>query len=297
MRPKLTVVVTCTDRKSAPASHDCQVRNLPMESLTERHDSWMHRLEAAADKRPVGSLYAGAAWRRTDAVLDAAASAGFEPRLFVASAGLGLVAASAMAPAYGATFTARQADSVASSVAGNRVWWARFRAGGGNALPDLPDGAGDATIVVLSEAYAATLDADLTDLAHAPGDHLLVGGARDVPGMTRVRSDLGLRHALGGTALSLNLRMAEEWLRKLKQAKLTDDETTKTWETWAHRVRRIEHYERDAMTDAQVLEFVSCLTSKHPTVSRTRALRALRDSGHACEQARFARLFNQAVIQ
>jgi len=292
VRSKLSVVVTCTDRKSAPSSHDCQVRNLPKESLPERHDIWMRHLAAAADKQPVGTLYAGAAWRRTDELLKAAASAGFEPRLFVASAGLGLVAASTMASSYGATFTARQADSVASSVAGNRDWWARFRAVGGDALPDVT---GDATILVLSETYAATLDADLSEMAETSGDHLLVGGGRDVPGMRRLRSDVGLRQALGGSALSLNLRMAEEWLRQLTGPKLTSEATTRTWETWAQGARRTVHFDREARTDGQVLEFVSGLTSKYPAVSRTRALRMLRDSGYACEQARFAKLFTRAV--
>lgn len=292
MIPKLTVVVTCTERKSAPVTPECLVRHLPKLSLTERHDTWRQRLDTAADKRPVSRLYAGDAWRRTEAVLRAADSAGFEPRLFVASAGLGLVAASALAPAYGATFTSSQADSVASSVAGKRDWWAQFSDVGGNTLPDV---SGDATVVVLSAVYASTLDADLTQLAGTPGDHLLVGGSRDIPGLTRVRSDLGLRHVLGGTALSLNLRMAEAWLRGLAEPKLTDALTMKRWLAWAEDVRRTEHYDRKAMTDVQVLEFIHCLKSKQPAVLRTRALRMLRDSGHACEQARFADLFALAV--
>ena len=106
MRPKLTVVVACTGRKSAPATRECLVRHLPELSLAERHDIWRHRLDENLDKMPVSDLYAGDAWRRTEAVLAAAASAGFEPTLFVASAGLGLVEASTLAPAYGATFTA-----------------------------------------------------------------------------------------------------------------------------------------------------------------------------------------------
>jgi len=159
----------------------------------------------------------------------------------------------------------------------------------------MPGVAGDATMVVLSEAYASPLDADLTALAATPGDHLLVGGSREVAGLTRLRSDLGLRHALGGTAVSLNLRMAEAWLRGLSEPKLTDALRMERWVKWADGVRRTEHYDREAMTDALVLEFIHCLRGQQPAVRRTRALRMLRDSGRACEQTRFATLFAQAV--
>ena len=293
MRPKLTVVVTCTERKSAPATQECLVRHLPKLSLAERHDTWMRRLDKAVGKKPVRHLYAGEAWRRAEAVLAAAVSAGFEPRLFVASAGLGLVPATALAPAYGATFTVGHDDSVARSVAENRDWWTQFCAMGGNTLAGV---AGDATVVVLSETYASALDADLALWAEAPGDHLLFGGSRDVPGLTRLRSDLGLRHVLGGTAGSLNLRMAEAWLRNLSEPKLTDAQRMKGWVTWVGEVRRTERYDRKALTDALVLEFIQNLRVQHPGTSRTRALRILRDSGHACEQARFASLFAQAVV-
>jgi hypothetical protein len=292
MRPKLTVVVPCTDRKSAPATQECLVRHLPKLSLTERHDSWRQRIDQAVDKKPLSLLYAGDAWRRTESVMSAAATAGFEPTLYVASAGLGLVGASSLAPAYGATFTAGQDDSVASSVAGKRDWWTHFAGSGGNTLPEV---SGDATLVVLSAAYASALDADLAELAETRGEHLLVGGSRDLLGLPRIKSDLGLRHALGGTSLSLNLRMAEAWLRGLTEPKLTDASRMKCWVAWADGVRRTEHYDRKTMTDLQVLKFIHFLKGEESTVLRTRALRQLRDSGHACEQKRFARLFAQTV--
>ena len=292
MRPKLTVVVACTGRKSAPATRECLVRHLPGLSLAERHDIWRHRLDENLDKMPVNDLYAGDAWRRTEAVLAAAASAGFEPTLFVASAGLGLVEASTLAPAYGATFTTGHADSVADSVTGKRDWWSQFSVAKGNTLQHL---SGDATIVVLSEAYASALDDDLTQLAATSGDHLLVGGSREVPGLTCLRSDLGLRHKLGGTAVSLNLRMAERWLGRLGEPKLTDKLTMERWMTWADGVRHTEHYDRQRMTDAQVLDFIRSLRSQQVAVSRTRALQILRASDLACEQTRFAKLFAEGV--
>ena len=292
MRPKLTVVVACTGRKSAPATPECLVQHLPQRSLAERHDIWLRCLDKAPDKMPVSRLYAGDAWRRTEAVISAAATAGFEPALFVASAGLGLVEASILAPAYGATFTTGHADSVADSVAGKRDWWTQFSIAKGKTLPRV---GGDATLVVLSEAYASALDEDLTQLAATPGDHLLVGGSREVPGLTRLRSDIGLRHKLGGTAMSLNLRMAEAWLKALTEPKLSDTLTMSRWMTWADGARRTEHYDRQPLSDAQVLEFIHGLRSQQSAVPRTRALQILRESGLACEQTRFANLFAEGV--
>ena len=58
----LTIVVTCTERKSLPVSADLQIRSLPDGSIPERYDTWRARLDRAVDRVPLDLLYAGEAW-------------------------------------------------------------------------------------------------------------------------------------------------------------------------------------------------------------------------------------------
>src|SRR5688572_13168561 len=101
LEPKLTIVVTCTDRKSLRAPDATRVRSLPDGlDLPQRHEIWRERLRLSGETRALTRLYAGEAWSRTPHLLAAARSAGFNPSLWVASAGLGLVPATCEAPAY-----------------------------------------------------------------------------------------------------------------------------------------------------------------------------------------------------
>src|SRR6266508_5861828 len=87
---KLTLVVTCTDRKRLPASVDLQVRSLPGSTLAARADAWIQRLSAPVEKLPLVELYKGEAWQQVRELVRTAWRMGYAPELIVASAGLGL---------------------------------------------------------------------------------------------------------------------------------------------------------------------------------------------------------------
>ena len=123
MVQKLTIVVTCTDRKSAQPEPDLMVRNLDPGSIAERVDLWRDGLERATLRVPLRHLYRGESWTQALRLEATARAAGFQPRLIVASAGLGLVEADEEAPPYAATFSPRQADSVGSTQVETRAWW------------------------------------------------------------------------------------------------------------------------------------------------------------------------------
>src|SRR3954453_22863547 len=106
MTTKLTLVVTCTDRKSAPPPAELRVRNLPKRDLSERFEHWTARLAAASDRMPLRALYQGEAWSQVGRLELALRSAGFEPTVLVASAGLGLQPVTGSASSYSATFAA-----------------------------------------------------------------------------------------------------------------------------------------------------------------------------------------------
>jgi hypothetical protein len=148
---------------------------------------------------------------------------------------------------------------------------------------------------VLSAAYANAMTDDLHALAKRQDDAMIIGGATDTPGLPRLAADKGLRRHLGGTATSLNLRIARTWLERNTGPHLYSSTDHGSWNTWAATVRRSDTYARTPLSDEQVIDFVRAVRRHDPTLSRTRALRALRDNGLACEQKRFAGLFTRAL--
>lgn len=286
---KLTIVVTCTDRKSALPTQDTLARTLPIGSLSDRSDIWRTRVAAAVDTRPLSALYKGESWSQLTRLRSVARSAGFSSRLLVASAGLGLRELTSTGPAYGATFARHQPDSVGQTVGDSQSWW-RDRANDPQALCPGRELRGR-VLMVLSANYASALDTDLTALAEYGDDCLLVGGARDIEGIPRIASDKRLRTHLGGTTTSLNIRTAIAWMERLDGSNLHSQPLQSAWRSWASTVLQPERYDRTPMSDEQVLAYVDKVRMSDPGISRTRALRMLRASNFACEQQRFAQLF------
>jgi hypothetical protein len=290
---KLSVVVACSDRKAEVPADVLRVRNLPASGLSMRSSVWRSHLRTASGTRALTDLYRGEGWSVVPSLLDAARAAGFNPQLLVASAGLGLRTAESTAPAYAATFAPGQADSVGTTTVESREWWRHLRAAPA-ALDPAAELRGN-VLLILSQAYAAAMHDDLHSLGKLGDDVLLVGGAAEIPGVTRLPADRGLRSALGGTATGLTARMARRWLGGLDRPNLTSVSRMQEWQTWASSARREESWAREPLDDDQVVLFIREALSVEPGLSRTRALRRLRDSGRACEQSRFAALYSKAV--
>lgn len=54
-------------------------------------------------------------------------------------------------------------------------------------------------------------------------------------------------------------------------------------------------FDRERLTDEQVERFIRAEISRMPGLSCTRALRAMRDGGQACEQSRFKSIFHRTL--
>ena len=289
MGQKLTLVVTCTERKSVSASPRHQVRNLAPGSLQRRAVRWSSSVSDATDTLPIGQLYQGEAWSQVSRLREAAGGAGFDPMLVVVSAGLGLRSLDSHAPAYSATFTTGHADSVARDRGEAQAWW-RHVSRSPASLDPKKTFAGP-TLFVLSESYAHALADDLGDMAHRE-DILIFGGAAGLPEHQRMPADGAMRKHLGGTLTSLNTRMASAWLERLRTPNLVDATSREEWLDWKEGVREVEHFQRRSIQDSAVRDWIRDARTRDPALSRTRALRLLRDSGIACEQRRFATLFS-----
>ena len=289
---QLSVVVTCTDRKRLPAPAVLQARTLPEQrSNAARSSEWKRRLRVHRDpSAPLVALYKGEAWTQARKVMQISARH-HRAQALVASAGLGLQDPESSHPPYAATFSPGHADTVATATdGGTQQWWGSLRqVDGALTLTELPSWP---IIVVLSEAYARAMDEDLRLLGQErAGEILMVGGWRDVAGVSRLPADLALRSALGGTAGSLLLRMAAQWLELNPEDPVTVPSDNKAWNEWATAHRKVERYDRTALTDPEVQQFIANALQRQPSLSATQALRELRTNGFACEQKRFGNLF------
>lgn len=289
---KLTIVVNCTDRKSVEPAEKMRIRSLPPGPTTDRFEAWRRRVDGADRGVKLLDLYQGEAWLQAKGLAADARSRGLSVRMLVASAGLGLVDITRIAPSYAATFASGHADSVTHDVKRTGEWW--------HQLSDLPQTtslrrvANGPVLLVLSENYARAMDRDLVELANRGGDHLLVGGWRSIEGLPRLAADRDLRQALGGTVSSLSLRMARRWMERRTEAQLFTASDAAKWSRWAHSARRSEIYQRAPMTDGEIVGVIRDLVRNEPNLSATRALRIVRARGIACEQKRFGALFRGA---
>ncbi len=290
MGQKLTVVVTCTERKSVQPDPRLRARDLPSGDTTRRAKEWLRRLLLPLDRSKLADLYKGEAWTHALRIGDAAQKRGFSPQILVASAGLGLQPLTHLAPSYGATFSHRHPDTVASSGEGLRTWW---RVINSEVSPvALADIRGPA-LVVMSETYTIAAEEDLLQLGERNARVTIFGGRGDIPGVRRIPPNRNLRTALGGTLSSLNQRSAAKWLELLDSSQnLSDDSHAAAWKKWVQIVAVSEVFDRKTLQDTEVLAKIRRMRETDPSISATRALRTLRDSGSACEQGRFGLLFN-----
>lgn len=284
-RRKLTIVVTCTDRKSGAPSESLMARSLPSGTVSERVNDWTSRIAVARPTSRLLDLYKGEGWTQTKRLAATAQRTGFVPEIVVASAGLGLRSVNERGPSYAATFARGHQDSVVSSASDAMVWWSH--------LPHtVAPGPDLSSIWVLSDSYAQAMQEQIQTLD--PDSALVFGGAASTPDALRVRSDRSLRPALGGTMTSLNTRMAIRWLELSGGHSPTSEVARKAWADWARHAQQTERYHRRPLPDDTIRQLILEMLGRQPTLSKTQALKDLRESGIACEQRRFSRLFKEA---
>lgn len=290
MAQKLTLVVTCTERKSSTPPDRLRIENLPEGQQSERARRWRAALDQESDRISLRRLYQGDAWKQALELELELRVAGFDPCVLVASAGLGLVAVDEEWPAYAATFSSRHADTVGRGTADNRTWWKLITAG----QKKLAEHAEGQTLMVLSETYSSAMAEDLAAF-RGRDDVIVFGGSQDLPAELRIPADTALRAVLGGTSGSLNVRTAKAWINSLASPTVVGHRDHHQWRDWVAKVRRPEVYRRARMTDAEVVNFIHEVRMKHPEIRKTGALRLLRDNELACEQKRFGSLFKTVV--
>lgn len=223
--------------------------------------------------------------------------------LWVVSAGLGLLPADLRIPNYSATFRSNDPDSVASDRAGRSDWWdllvkwGRDKRGIGS-ISDLARANPKATILIaVSSTYLEVIKNDLISAqkALASQDKLLVisAGARPIPelGTSHLPINASFEQIVGGARTSLNSRMLRHIVEKHGARKLSATHLTADLKSIARTLNAPRSFDRSRITDKDVAKFIRANLKRAHSSSASALLRLLRDSGLACEQKRFGRIF------
>ncbi len=308
----VNVVVACTERKRLPVAARHRLRSIRGQDLDRRFEAWQRALESnGPGTTPALDLYSGDHWAVARELPMYVASRGWDLRLWVASAGYGLIPAEALVTPYSATFAPLHADSVVTAGAsdwsdGIRYWW-RLHASvpgpapkGPRRIADLASG-DEAIVVVASDTYVHAMEDDLLTARRSLSkpERLIIVSARSrrstALASNWVETNARMRLALGGAMGSLNVRAARHFFDVLGPSEL-DVQSARAFGTkLLSSSPDLPVFNRTPSTDNQVFAFVRRSLLIDPFARHSPLLRQYRDSGRQCEQKRFRAIFEQVA--
>ena len=307
------LVVTCSNRKAAPATPALDLARVAAKDPDRRLEEWVRRLSRGEGSGlPAISLYKGGAWGSIRRLCDDCASKGRPVQIWVCSAGYGLIRATARILPYAATFGLGKPESICLPPGGigameaHRGWWSGLSRWAGpqpgeprsleavaRAFPRTP------LIVAASDRYLHALEPDLSRAAARLRDVdqlcIISAGTDRLEWLSDhlMPIDGRLRTLVGGTMHELNVRLAWRVLTKCDPSSLCSSKLRQRFMAWMHDTEPLERFDRTPMDDEEVRRFIRQRLRRNPDLRPSPLLRQLRDSGRACEQKRFSVLFNQ----
>ncbi len=315
MGKAINIVITCTSRKTRVPLARFHLREVRGRTIEERAQKWIDRLSVNDEADiPALQLYCGEYWSIARGLPAAARDAGITARIWICSAGYGLISPQSEVCSYSATFSPCERDSVTrgfdseSKRIAAQQWWhtlARWSGPKGTELrsitaiarkyPRVP------LLVVASFDYLHAIDQDLLGAAAllANSNLLLIAsaGMRTFGQLTDhlLPCDARLQSCLGGTRGSLNIRIAKRLLQYMGRGPISLEQQKSQLRRLLNKQPPIEQYRRRALTDEHIRKFICLELKRNGGASRSLLLRKLRDSGRACEQSRFAGLYGDMV--
>lgn len=304
-------MASCTERKRDAIPEELQLRSVTAGSLETRVKRWWERLQRqpALSRYTAGQLYCGEHWTLAQRCVASLNSGGRSGSLWAASAGYGLVPDHALLAPYSATF-AKGPDSVvgsndkASRIEQIQLWWNRLAtfegpAPGPRSIRELAKRSPKGPIlIVASPDYIRAMRADLLvarnelsspELLSVISNHDLLSDEALSPHLIPV--DERSSTVLGiGTMQGLNARVALRLIEETQDGSLTAPRLQERYERMVRHAEKPVKPNRDRMGDQDVVEFLRSELTRNPRAGWTLLLRALRQSGKACEQNRFREL-------
>jgi hypothetical protein len=280
-------------------------------TLQDRVRDWIERIRTSpVHALPASQLYAGDHWKVVLRIPQAAVP--LDIRLWVASAGYGLVAIDTPLKPYSATFLRSHPETIAppGTEFSTSEWWSaisEWHPGGhhqprtlGQLATSLRSAQG-VLLLALSAPYAQALRKDI-DVAEriAPGQVALISVGLASEGDSSVPTSLlpvaaRLKQTVGGAMQGVNARLAEKVVREYASWFPRVDRLDGLVREWVGAAAPLPAFHRAVQTDDDVKQFIREFSRLGYALSKSAALRAFRDSGRACEQTRFGRLYREVM--
>jgi len=306
-RPHINVVVTCAARKAEPASALARVKNLKKRTLKGRFTEWSMRMSRNRENMVKAiDLYRGNSWSIIRK-LQKDRKHGKIIRLWIISAGHGLISADTLVAPYAATFADGHADSVKpfrpqSTTAGD--WWkkliqwrrqARHKVSSiseiAKSYPDEP------MVIAISKEYLSATYDDIVEarkLLPSPDKIVIIctgakknGDLADnfLPCDARFENHF---HCCRG---DLNAYLLESVVKSHAASEISASKLKASFKRKLEKLPKVTLQNRSRLLDRDLEAFIALNLLDGGGGSHTNLLRLLRSEGCACEQKRFRKLF------
>ena len=313
--PHANIVVTCTKRKRRAPEEAMKFRHIAKASIERGFNTWVERISASEDE-PLRArdLYAGDHWSVAKSLEQVAKSSGFRAAIWVCSAGYGLIGIDSRIKSYSATFSSSHPDTVSRWDDGKyrsshkEIWW-RLQTEWPAPEPAAPRSITDLAVaspacpllVVASRDYMEGIMSDCRTAREEleTPDFLTIvsSGSRDLTGLSDnlLPSHVSLRQLVGGSIRALNIRLARRLIAEADYQELRAPLLTRKCSSLMAQTPQLPAISRDRISDDDVRNFIRETLKQHGMTGHTALLRRFRDSGRACSQNRFARIFDSVL--
>lgn len=294
------VVTICTFRKRARPTVESTPASLPIDTQDKVQAAWVERVRRSPSELAAGEIYAGRGFSLASRAAEIASA-----KLYILSAGLGLIAADRKVPLYGLTVSAGHSESIAARVRGEFDPGAWFSGLQSSPLSDRwvdAVGRGSGRILIaLTRPYAQMVGESLAALSPQVLARLRIFGASLASVLPTALHpalapyDARLEAVLPGTRSDFSQRALYHFVSLVADDRQQDCHAD--YEAVASALAEVtapERARRPRRSDAELLELIAARLQSQVGVARI--LRALRDEeGVACEQSRFSRLYQIAL--
>lgn len=313
----INVVVTCTKKKRKgpqfPLSEGLQLGSIKG-NLDRRFQQWVDNISSAEVPRVTAkNLYIGDHWSVACSIPQTIP----DIKLWVCSAGYGLITPESKIKPYSATFSTHNFDSVGSTIEENQKWWAMLNEYRGEMFcdPEQPrsiteiasQDPGSHILVIASKNYLNAIQHDVSEATSTLYDRfnlaIISAGTRN-PGAfsdNLIQCDARFGQIVKGALRSLNIRIGREILSQgiVPDTLAIGSDLVNAMKCGIDQIApnglpELRRYsDRQSQTDQQIKAFISDQLVINSAYTATKLLRELRQTHKKqCEQRRFSNLFS-----
>ncbi len=304
------IITTCTNRKRHKAIESLYGRNLPIKSQKQLAKLWAEQVTSALGESTIQAqqLYCGRAF--TEALK---ARENLATDLWIISAGLGLVQAEELVPAYNLTLSLDSADSIRKRCTDERFsyadWWrslALIRENSLTLTKLITQKSADIFCIALSKIYLDLIEDDLLDLSDEDLQRVrLFALLKPEQAHERLRACLmfydhrldGPDSEISGTRTDFPQRAMRHFIEQVytKMPDASAREQAGQIEKLLHKWCLPVNIERQRLSDDEIKKLINHHWDEANSASQM--LRLLRDEKKiACEQKRMGELYRQVAL-